>query len=95
MKSIFCFILSTIAFLFSCTKEHIKTVNPNATPESRKLLQFLYEIQGNYILSGQHNFIASGSKYTEIIKGFFDYEKVLTKDDVIIDKNGNYRIYRK
>ena len=31
-------------------------VNPNATPEARKLLSFLTEIQGRYILTGQHNF---------------------------------------
>ncbi len=40
----------------------------NIAPEARKLLQFLYEIQGHYILAGQHNFIAGGSKYTEIVK---------------------------
>ena len=43
-------------------------VNPNGTPEARKLLEFLYDIQGQYTLSGQHNFIATGSKYTELIK---------------------------
>ena len=42
--------------------------NPNATPEAKKLLDFLYDIQGKYVLSGQHNFIATGSKYTELIK---------------------------
>jgi mannan endo-1,4-beta-mannosidase len=68
MRNIFYLVLLIVVFLFSCTKENFKTVNPNATLEARKLLQFLYEIQGNYILSGQHNFIASGSKYTEIIK---------------------------
>ncbi|HXK58997.1 MAG TPA: glycosyl hydrolase [Acidobacteriota bacterium] len=43
-------------------------VNPNATPEARKLLAFLHEIQGKYTLAGQHNFINSGSKYTDLIK---------------------------
>jgi mannan endo-1,4-beta-mannosidase len=42
--------------------------NPNLTQEAKKLLQFLHDIQGHHILSGQHNFIASGSKYTEIVK---------------------------
>ena len=42
--------------------------NRNATKEARQLLQFLRDIQGQYVLSGQHNFIASGSKYTEIVK---------------------------
>ncbi|UCE08360.1 MAG: glycosyl hydrolase family 26 [bacterium] len=68
MKKIFCFALFAIALLFSCTKESTKSVNPNATPEAKELLDFLYDIQGRYTLSGQHNFIASGSKYTELIK---------------------------
>lgn len=42
--------------------------NRNVTKEAKTLLQFLYDIQGQYTLSGQHNFIASGSKYTEIVK---------------------------
>lgn len=40
-------------------EEKIKTANPDATPEARRLLGFLYEIQGRYILGGQHNFIAT------------------------------------
>ncbi|MFC1569200.1 glycoside hydrolase family 26 protein [bacterium] len=68
MKNSLYFILLTSVFLFSCKKETVMTINPNSTPEARKLLDFLYEIQGNYILSGQHNFIATGSTYTELIK---------------------------
>lgn len=68
MKNTFCILLSILIFLFSCTGEPPKTVNPNATMEARKLLDFLYEIQGVYTLSGQHNFIATGSKYSNIIK---------------------------
>jgi mannan endo-1,4-beta-mannosidase len=43
-------------------------VNPDASPEARALLKFLYEIKGKYILSGQHNYINTGSKYTEEVK---------------------------
>jgi mannan endo-1,4-beta-mannosidase len=39
-------------------------VNPNATREARQLLDFLYDIEGRHTLAGQHNFIASGSKWT-------------------------------
>ena len=39
-------------------------VSSNASPEARALLKFLYEIRGNHTLSGQHNFISTGSKYT-------------------------------
>ncbi|HMD59938.1 MAG TPA: glycosyl hydrolase [Opitutaceae bacterium] len=30
-------------------------VNPDASPEARALLQFLYDISGKYMLTGQHN----------------------------------------
>src|SRR5690606_31958827 len=68
MKSVI--FLSLILLLSGCSgmTQDIKNVNPNATKEARQLLQFLYDIQGEYILSGQHNFINTGSKYTELIK---------------------------
>lgn len=68
MKSVI--FLSFILLLSGCSgmTQDIKNVNPNATKEARQLLQFLYDIQGEYILSGQHNFINTGSKYTELIK---------------------------
>jgi mannan endo-1,4-beta-mannosidase len=68
MKNLFLILLAIIILPFSCTMEPPKNVNPNATKEARHLLNFLYEIQGKYTLSGQHNFIATGSKYTDTIK---------------------------
>ena len=48
-------------------------VNPNASPEARKLLEYLYHISGNNILSGQHNPPGHISKHTchayEITRG--------------------------
>jgi mannan endo-1,4-beta-mannosidase len=49
-------------------KPQTRTVNPNATQAARQLLDFLYEIQGRYTLSGQHNFIAVGSRYTDLTR---------------------------
>ncbi|RPI44317.1 MAG: glycosyl hydrolase family 26, partial [Bacteroidetes bacterium] len=67
MKTHALIILGTgLLLLCSCKtgdKEHLP-VNPNASPEARALLEFLYEISGNHTLSGQHNFISTGSKYT-------------------------------
>jgi mannan endo-1,4-beta-mannosidase len=45
-----------------------RTVNPNASQAARQLLDFLYEIQGRYTLAGQHNFIAVGSRYTDLAR---------------------------
>jgi mannan endo-1,4-beta-mannosidase len=43
-------------------------VNAKATPGARRLLAFLQEIQGRYTIVGQHNFIASGSGFTEKVQ---------------------------
>ena len=58
-------LLFTVLLLASCATQPARNVNPNATPEAQNLLNFLYDIQGKYILSGQHNYISTDSKYTE------------------------------
>ena len=39
-------------------------VTPDALPESKALLKYIYSISGKYILAGQHNFPNSGSRNT-------------------------------
>ncbi len=68
MKNIIYFPLLFVFLVATCSKNDSKTVNPDASKQAQKLLDFLYKIKGKFILSGQHNFIATGSKYTEIIK---------------------------
>jgi mannan endo-1,4-beta-mannosidase len=41
----------------------IITANPNASPEARRLLEFLYTISGKKTLSGQHNYPGFHSDY--------------------------------
>jgi len=40
-------------------------VNPNASPEARALLRYLYSISGRYTLSGQHNFPNTVAHWTD------------------------------
>jgi mannan endo-1,4-beta-mannosidase len=68
MRRIVWAVLFIVAIFPACTRERGRTVNPEASPEARKLLDFLYEVQGKHILSGQHNFISTGSKYTDLVK---------------------------
>jgi|GEM_PF-114582 len=44
-------------------------VTPNASPEARALLKFLYSISGKYTLTGQHNYPNTQRVYTEIAAG--------------------------
>jgi len=43
-------------------------VNPKASPEARELLNSLYSVKGKKILSAQHDFISSGTRYCEKTK---------------------------
>ena len=47
------------------TKNHIPLINPEATQKTVKLFNFIQDIQGQYTLSGQHNFLGKGSDYSE------------------------------
>ncbi len=45
----------------------VATVNPNATPEAKRLLEFIYEIQGKHVITGQHNYLGKMSVFTDSI----------------------------
>lgn len=51
-------LLATAVLLGGCASENpkIAPVNPDASPEARQLLDFLYSVRGKYTLTGQHNF---------------------------------------
>ena len=52
--------------LFSCQSfVGNAPVNPDASPEAKQLLSFLYSVQGEYTLSGQHNFVSDLRCYDE------------------------------
>ena len=58
MKPMF-FILLVFIILYSCAEDSKKSyqpVNPDASKEAIELLNYLYEISGEKILSGQHNY---------------------------------------
>jgi len=45
-----------------------RPINPNATPEARKLLKYLYKIQGKKTLSGMHNVLGKMSGNTDRVR---------------------------
>lgn len=54
-------------FLFAavvCQAQSFPPVNKNASPEARRLLEFLYEIDDEHTLAGQHNYNHEMSRYT-------------------------------
>lgn len=51
---IFISLFTTIIFYDLAFAQQFQPVNKNATPEAKKLLNYLYSINGKYILSGEH-----------------------------------------
>ncbi|MDR1356076.1 MAG: glycoside hydrolase family 26 protein [Tannerellaceae bacterium] len=63
-------ILLGCLFVAACDKQieqGFKPVNPKATPEARQLLSFLYSLQGEYTLTGQHNFVSDLQRYDNVV----------------------------
>jgi len=63
LTSRFLFVLAIIAII-NISAMAVDPVTPNASPEAKALLKYIYSISGKYTLSGQHNFPASGEKNT-------------------------------
>lgn len=62
-------ILCALLFMSSCTEyKGYAPVNPDASKEARQLLSFLYSIQGEYTLAGQHNFSSDLDKYNIVVE---------------------------
>ena len=48
--------------------QRFEPVNKNATPEAKKLLSYLYDIKGKYILSGEHNYNHEMNVYSDSVR---------------------------
>jgi mannan endo-1,4-beta-mannosidase len=59
----------------------IDPVTPNASPESKALLKYIYSISGKYTLSGQHNFPASGERNTLFAADYIGKTPVVWSQD--------------
>jgi len=51
-----------------CISQSFEPVNKNASPEAKKLLNYLYSINGKYILSGEHNLNESMNRFSDSVK---------------------------
>jgi mannan endo-1,4-beta-mannosidase len=59
----------------------IEPVNPNASPEARALLKYIQGLSGTYILSGQHNFPATGERNTRFAADYIGKTPVVWSQD--------------
>ena len=62
------FYLLLIFLPFLSEAQDVEPVNKNISQEARQLLDFLYSIEGKYILSGQHNYPNEMNRSSDTIK---------------------------
>lgn len=93
----------TIAFLiiiFFCNRKGIaqeRVMNPvtkNASPEVRALLKFFYDISGEYLLTGQHNYPNVMGRNTKFAADYMGKTPVVYSTDWGFAFDGNTDSYR-
>ena len=71
----------------------IDPVNPDATTEARALLKYIQGLSGRYILSGQHNFPATGDRNTQFAAGYIGKTPVVWSQDFGFAADGDKDSY--
>jgi len=69
MKKYLFIILILFAFM-QVKAQSFEPVNPNASPQAKTLLKFLYSIKGKYIISGEHNFNTQLNTFSDSVKAY-------------------------
>ncbi|MDZ7722035.1 MAG: glycosyl hydrolase [candidate division KSB1 bacterium] len=69
--------------------DHPQPVNPDTIPEARALLDFLYEIRGEYVLSGHHNGPNNPLQYSTAVEEMTGSMPVVWGSDFSFNFRGN------
>ena len=84
----FCIFISLLLIACSTFAQGFKPVNKNASSEAKKLLAYLYEINGKYILSGEHNYNHQLNTYSDSVKAITrKYPALWGTDFILSGKN--------
>lgn len=76
-------LLALVAGLNGFAQQQFAPVNPNTTPEARKLLSYIYSIKGKHIITGQHNYPHIPNKHLDSVKAITGKEPGLWGADFI------------
>ena len=74
--------------------EAIKPVSPNASPEAKALLQFIYSLSGKYTLTGQHNFPAAKDRNSQFAASYIGKAPAIWSTDFGFAKEGDKDSYK-
>ena len=69
------------------------TVNPNATPEAKALLDLYYRISGKYTLTGQHNYPSTRDLNSRFAFNYIGQTPVIWSSDMGFAKDGDKDSY--
>jgi mannan endo-1,4-beta-mannosidase len=75
------------------SQQEIKPVSPNAMPEAKALLQFIYSMSGKYTLTGQHNFPAGKDHNSQFAASYYGKTPVIWSIDFGFSKAGDKDSY--
>jgi mannan endo-1,4-beta-mannosidase len=73
--------------------QYIEPANPDATPEARALLKYIQGLSGKNILSGQHNYPATGDRNTQFAADYIGKTPVIWSCDFGFAKDGDKDSY--
>ena len=71
----------------------IQPVTPNASPEVKALLKFLYSISGKYTLTGQHNYPNTKDRNSQFAAKYIGKTPVIWSTDMGFAKDGDTDSY--
>lgn len=76
------FVMLVMITTSCCTDNNQPSVNPHASPEAKKLLKYLYSIQGKKVLSGQHNYSHELTRSSDSIYAFTGKTPIVWGGDI-------------
>ena len=98
MKLRQCILVAACLLLVVCSvygqNEAIKPATPNASPEAKALLQLIYNLNGKYTLTGQHNFPISGDRNSVFFADYVGKMPVIWSTDFGFAKEGDKDSYK-
>jgi mannan endo-1,4-beta-mannosidase len=82
-----------IAILLIAKMSVAQTCNVNATPEAKALLKLFYDISGQYLLTGQHNFPNVKDRNSVFATNFIGKPPAVWSTDMGFEREGNTDSY--
>jgi mannan endo-1,4-beta-mannosidase len=88
-----CLLILAISAIGLIPSRAQEPVTPHASPEARALLELFYSLSGNYTLTGQHNYPATGDRNTRFAEEYSGKTPAIWSTDMGFAADGDYDSY--